>query len=125
MMNPNKVAIKIATLFEHAVKSIDLAVDALNLHRDEFEEDEEFFNGLIKYTFQETDDFIVETATSDPYIHSTIEALRERGYEVEDLHSDEDDLVDDSKEMSRCERLVELLVSLIGKKRAIMMIMCE
>lgn len=123
-MTPQKAAETVATFVEYAVKSINLAVDALNLQREEFE-DEEFFTGVVNHTSQETNDFIVETATSDPYIHLTIDALRERGYEVKDLHPDEDDLADDSKEMPRCEELVEILVSLIGKKRAIMMIMGE
>lgn len=124
-MNPSKAATLVATLVEYAVKNINLAVDVLDLQREEFEEDEEFFDGVINYTSQETDDFIVETATSDPYIHSTIDALRERGYEVEDQHPDDDERYSDSEDMPRCEKLVEELIRLIGKKRAILMIMDE
>lgn len=114
-MNPRKAATLVATLVEYAVKNVNLAVDALDLQREEFDDDDDFFDGIMTHTAAETDDFIIEMATSEPYLPSTIDALQEKGYRV----------VEDDDDESECcpQKMVECLVRSLGKKATIMMVM--
>lgn len=117
-MNPRKAATLVATLVEYAVKNVNLAVDALDLQREEFDDDDDFFDGIMTHTAAETDDFIVDMATSEPYLPSTIDALREKGYRVVEEEEDDDD------ESECCpQKMAECLVRLLGKKAAVMMVM--
>lgn len=117
-MNPRKAATLVATLVEYAVKNVNLAVDALDLQREEFDDDDDFFDGIMTHTAAETDDFIVDMATSEPYLPSTIDALQEKGYRVVEEEEDDDD------ESECCpQKMAECLVRLLGKKAAVMMVM--
>lgn len=117
-MNPRKAATLVATLVEYAVKNVNLAVDALDLQREEFDDDDDFFDGIFDGTSVETDDFIIEMATSEPYLPSTIDALQEKGYRVVEEEDDDDD------ESECCpQKMAECLVRLLGKKAAVMMVM--
>ena len=117
-MNPRKAATLVATLVEYAVKNVNLAVDALDLQREEFDDDDDFFDGIMTHTAAETDDFIVDMATSEPYLPSTIDALQEKGYRVVEEEDDDDD------ESECCpQKMAECLVRLLGKKAAVMMVM--
>ena len=121
-MTPRKAATLVATLVEYAVKNVNLAVDALDLQREEFDTDDDFFDGIMTHTAAETDDFIIEMATSEPYLPSTIDALKEKGYRVVDDDDDDDD--DDEAEAECCpQKMVECLVRLLGKKATVMMVM--
>ena len=121
-MNPRKAATLVATLVEYAVKNVNLAVDALDLQREEFDDDDDFFDGIMTHTAAETDDFIVDMATSEPYLPSTIDALQEKGYRVVEEEDDDDD--DDDDESECCpQKMAECLVRLLGKKAAVMMVM--
>lgn len=115
-MNPHKAATLVATLVKYAVKNVNLAVDTLDLQREEFEDDDEFFDGIMTHTAAETDDFIIEMATSEPYLPSTIDALKEKGYRVVD---------EDGEDEAECcpQKMVECLVRLLGKKATVMMVM--
>lgn len=118
-MNPRKAATLVATLVEYAVKNVNLAIDALDLQREEFDDDDDFFVGIMDHTSVETDDFITDMATSEPYLPSTIDALQEKGYRVV-----EDDDDDDDDESECCpQKMAECLVRLLGKKAAVMMVM--
>lgn len=115
-MNPRKAATLVATLVEYAVKNVNLAIDALDLQREEFDDDDDFFVGIMDHTSVETDDFITDMATSEPYLPSTIDALQEKGYRV--VEEDDDD------ESECCpQKMAECLVRLLGKKAAVMMVM--
>ena len=112
-MNTRKAATLVAMLVEYAVKNVNLAVDALDSQREEFDDDDDFFVGIMDHTSVETDDFIVDMATSEPYLPSTIDALREKGYRV----------VDDDESECCPQKMAECLVRLLGKKAAVMMVM--
>ena len=114
-MNPRKAATLVATLVEYSVKNVNLAVDVLDLQREEFETDNEFFGNIRAQTSPETDDFIIDMATSEPYLLSIIDAFKEKGYRV----------VDDDETESECcpQKMAECLVRLLGKKAAVMMVM--
>lgn len=120
-MNPRKAATLVATLVEYAVKNVNLAIDVLDLQREEFDDDDEFFDGVMNHSAAETDEFIVDMATSEPYLPSTIEALHEKGYKV----IDESDSSGPSSDLPECcpEELVKGLIRLVGKKRAVLLIM--
>lgn len=114
-MTPRKAANLVATAIEYAVKNINLAVDALNLQREEFSDSDDFFFGLNNKTSEEVDEFIVDMATSEPYITSTIRALNDLGFKIAE-ESDEDD---------ECgvENLVDRLIEKVGKRDAIILVM--
>ena len=119
-MNPRKAATLVATLVEYAVKNVNLAVDALDSQREEFDDDDDFFDGILNHTSVETYDFITDMVTSEPYLQSTIDALREKGYRVVEEEDDDDD--DDESECCP-QKMAECLVRLLGKKAAVMMVM--
>lgn len=113
-MNPRKAATLVATLVEYAVKNVNLAVDALDSQREEFDDDDDFFDGILNHTSVETYDFITDMVTSERYLQSTIDALREKGYRV----------VEDDDESECCpQKMAECLVRSLGKKAAVMMVM--
>ena len=101
----------IYSIVEYAVNNLNRAAETLEKQKDYFDNDDEFYKEILDNSSIELDDFVVGMATSESYIDETIEALVNKGYKI------------DEPAAASPQNLVRDLVSIVGKKNAVMLIM--
>jgi hypothetical protein len=92
---------------------MNAAVDIIDQHFDDFDNDDDFYDVIFRHSSTEFDEFMISMATSKHYRQDTIQALINIGYEIGEAAVDDDDIDTMAKE----------LIKRIGKKRLVSIIM--
>lgn len=116
MLNNSRTSALISTLVKYAVNNMNDAVEVLDRQRDDFDDNDDFYQEILESSTVELDDFVLGMATSEPYVQDTIEELQKKGYEIVDP---------DDVELSSLSpiKLAKDLIHCVGKRRAITLIM--
>lgn len=95
MLNNSRNSALISALVEYAVQNINSAVDVLNLQKDDFDDDEDFYKEVNENSSIEMDDFVLGLATSEAYLPDLLDILMEKGYEIGDTERDPEKILED------------------------------
>ena len=113
MLNNSRTSALISSLIKYSVQNMNAAIDVIDQHLDDFDNDDDFYDEIVSHSSVEFDEFVISMAISRPYIQDTIKALMNNGYEIGDAAVDDADI----------ETIAKELIKRVGKKGAISIIM--